>query len=553
VTRCTLAAGLVLLALAVSPAALAEPSSPPARYAVGLAPGADAVALAVQLSARGAQSVETLAPIRALVATTSRPAALAALPGVRYVEPLRVRHSSFDPDDPLVPRQWYLAQNRAYDSWAALPPLAPVRVAVIDSGVDVGHPELAGRIAGARSFVGGSAKIDRFGHGTFVAGLIAASADNATGIAGLAPSAELLVARVVGAKQTIPVEAEAKAIRWAVASGARVINMSFGGLRSPNDATLDTYSRLEADAVAYAVRKGVLVVAAVGNSDQAPKRPWQFASYPAALPHVLGVSAVTRKGAAPPFSNRDAVYNDIAAPGVGILSLFPRRLTARNRGCAEQGYSSCGPAEYRRAEGTSFAAPQVAAAAATLVATRPRLQPDQVSALLERSAVDAKPLSGCARCAPGRDALTGWGRLDGAAALESLSAGPLPRPDRLEPNDDAGPAAVRLYGSSRTVRATLDFWDDQNDVYGVYLRRGQRLSASFRGPPASGSSLALWRPGTTAVDDLSRQDLRLGFTARPGARELLVQRADVTGWHYLQVKLGAPGAGVYRLSISKNG
>ena len=97
-------------------------------------------------------------------------------------------------------------------------------------------------------------------------------------------------------QRTIPVEAEAKAIRWAVDNGARVINMSLGGVRDPLDPDRDTYSRLEADAVAYAVSQGAVVVAAVGNSDQAPESPWKYASYPAALPHVLGSERAERLG-----------------------------------------------------------------------------------------------------------------------------------------------------------------------------------------------------------------------------------------------------------------
>ncbi len=166
-----------------------------------------------------------------------------------------------------------------------------MRVAVIDSGADLGHPDLAGRIVGARSFVGGSAQ-DTRGHGTIVAGIIAAELDNATGIAGLAPSAELLIAKVVAPSGTISVQAEARAIRWAVDNGARVLNISLGGLRDPRNPSRDTFSRLEEEAVAYAVKKGAVIVAAVGNSDQAPRTPWRFASYPAALPHVLGVSAL---------------------------------------------------------------------------------------------------------------------------------------------------------------------------------------------------------------------------------------------------------------------
>ena len=124
----------------------------------------------------------------------------------------------------------------------------------------------------------------------------------------------------------------------------------------------------------------MLVVAAVGNGDGAPDEPWGYAGYPAALPHVLGVSAVARDGSVPDFSNRDAVYNDLSAPGEGILSTLPRAITSSARpGCVLQGYSDCGPIEFRRGEGTSFSAPQVSAAAALMFADNPQLQSDQVA------------------------------------------------------------------------------------------------------------------------------------------------------------------------------
>src|SRR6185437_5298216 len=104
------------------------------------------------------------------------------------------------PNDPLAPRQWYLAADHAFDFWpATLPPLpgAGVKVAVIDSGIDGGHPDLAGRVVAAKSFVGGSPLTDEEGHGTFVAGEIAAATNNAVGIAGIAFPAKLVVAKVV--------------------------------------------------------------------------------------------------------------------------------------------------------------------------------------------------------------------------------------------------------------------------------------------------------------------------------------------------------------------
>jgi subtilisin family serine protease len=266
----------------------------------------------------------------AALAAAVAAAACAAAPGTGAPAgegpPTRRQAAAYTPTDPLASQQWYLAKVRAYDAWTELPVLTPVRVAVIDSGVDLGHPDLTGRIVAAKSFVGGP-PTDTSGHGTVVAGVIAAKTGNGIGIAGLSPSAQLLVAKVVERDGTIPLDAEVGAIRWAVAHGARVINMSLGGVRDPSNPGNDTYSPLEAEAIAYAVSHGVVVVAAVGNGDQAPEEPWRFAFYPAALPHVLGVSAIGKDGSVPGYSNRDPVFNDLAAPGADIVSTFPRLLT----------------------------------------------------------------------------------------------------------------------------------------------------------------------------------------------------------------------------------
>ena len=328
--------------------------------------------------------------------------------------------------------------------------------------------------------------------------------------------------------------------------------MSLGGLRDPLVPSRDDYSSVEAEAIRYAVRKGVLVVAAVGNADQAPREPWPFAAYPAALPHVLGVSATDRSGASPTFSNRDRLYNDLAAPGVAILSTFPRAVTAERDTCLEQGYTPCATPEFVEPEGTSFSAPQVTAVAANLLATRPTLRAEQVAAILQRTSADSTPATGCGSCSVGRDALTGWGELDGAAALQALSE-PLPAADALEPNDDAGEQAARLFfpaaRTTRGLRATLDYWDDRDDVYAVRLRRGERLFASFAASGAE-SALALWLPGTRSVDDLARQDRRVRLSRGPGAVERVSYTAEREGWHYLQLRLTAPvGPVPYRLSV----
>ncbi|MDP8911026.1 MAG: S8 family serine peptidase [Actinomycetota bacterium] len=450
------------------------------------------------------------------------------------------------PNDPLVPQQWYLARDRVFE--AGVPPSSPpVRVAVIDSGIDGRHPELAGKIAAAKSFVGGSPLEDSDGHGTFVAGQIAAAWDE-RGTAGMAPSVRLLVAKVVRRDGTILTRDEARAIRWAVAQGARVINLSFSIPRNPRARGWHTYSAREARAIAYAVRRNVVVVAAVGNSGDVPGSPpvWNYAGYPAALPHVLGVGALARDGSVPSFSNRDARFADIAAPGDEIVSTLPSTLTRQFPSCAEQGYSLCGPSSYRRGAGTSFAAPQVSAAAALLATVRPELRADQITTLLERNAVDARAETGCTRCPNGRDALTGWGQLDISAAIAAARSGSVPAADRYESNDDAGSAAWALSARVRDVSATLDYWDDPIDVYRIRLRAGTQLRAMLRGSAEAVTTLSLWRPATTRIAR-SRKPLLRASAVRGVAR--LRYRARRAGSYYLAVERASLGSGPYALQV----
>jgi subtilisin family serine protease len=481
---------------------------------------------------------------------TATVAALAlALAPVAAALPLR---ASFTPNDPLVSKQYYLAQDHAFDAFPGdLPVVNPVRVAIVDSGIDGGHPEFPrSHIWQARSWVGGSPLTDEEGHGTFVAGMIAASINNSEGIAGMAFPAQLVIAKIAHPDQSIDVRDEAEAIRWAVDVGARVINLSIGGLRDPFNPRRDTYSRVEASAINYAVSRGAVLVAAVGNSDEAPESPWPFASYPAALPHVLGVSALTPTGNVPQFSNRDRIYNDISAPGQEIFSTLPRPLTANHPLCQDQGYSDCGPDEFRHAAGTSFAAPQATAAAAVLFALRPTLQPGQVINILERSATDVNASNGCKQCPLQRDTYSGWGRLDVAKAVAALD-GVLPSPDRLEPNDDAGGSAARLGTKVTSVKATIDFWDDQIDVYRLYFRKGQRTRLVLNGPEGSTSNLLLWKPGTKHVNDLRTQHLRAAQAIGPGPSHAIGYRVPASGWYYAEVKLTARGFGPYELTIAR--
>ncbi|HEY2327915.1 MAG TPA: S8 family serine peptidase [Gaiellaceae bacterium] len=461
--------------------------------------------------------------------------------------------SRFVNTEPDAAKQWYFDVDNAWTFWAAQPQLATVKVAVIDSGIDAAHPEFTGRIAAGKSFVGTPWDVDTDGHGTFVAGEIAANASNGAGIAGMAFNAQLLIAKVVQPDGTIPLRSEIDAIHWAVDNGARVINLSLGAARDPLNARLDSYSSLEQAAVEYAYAKGAVVVAAVGNGPQSPATPWPFAGYPAALPHVLGVSAIRRDGSVPAYSNRDAVYNDLAAPGDGIFSTIPRSLESTDAGCATEPYSDCSKLEeFKDAIGTSFAAPQVAAAAALLLGQNPQLTPDQVTWLLERTATDEGPATGCLMCGGGRDRFTGWGRLNVAAALTRLTGGlRLPQPDAWEPNDDAGPWSHALPPLPRTISATLDYWDDDVDVYRVHLNRGQRLYVRLTPGAASANvELSLWKPGTAhvlpphakATDRLvvgtaAHHQLRIGYRARVSGTFYVEARLDSQNLNPVSYKL----------------
>jgi hypothetical protein len=466
---------------------------------------------------------------------------------------------AFDNTEPLAEKQWYITHDEAWSFWPTVPKLSPVKVAVIDTGIDGTHPDLAGRVILAKSFVGGSPYRDDLGHGTFVAGLIAANPTNALGIAGLAFNAQLMVAKVVDPDGNISVRGEVEAIRWAADNGARVINLSLGGVRDPLNPSLDTYSPLEQAAIDYAYAKGVVVVAAVGNGPQSPRTPWNYAHYPSALPHVIGVSAVRQDGSVPAYSNRDVVYNDLAAPGDAIFSTIPTNLIDSARpDCAERPYSDCGPAEFREGIGTSFSAPQVSAAAALLLGQDPSLKPEQVAWLLERYADDANGSTGCSECPVGRDAFTGWGTLDVLGSLTALTQNiALPAPDHLEPNDDAGPWAHSLPPLPRTIAASLDYWDDDIDVYRVHLPKGAALYARLTPAGRASIRLQVWPVGTRTVEPRTLgQRLATSPVAkarRVGTQLRLSFRAKATGTYYIEAKLVAPTHDPvqYRLALSR--
>lgn len=279
--------------------------------------------------------------------------------------------------DPYQASQWGLPATRAIDAWA-VGDAAGQTVAVVDSGADLGHPDLAAVLTPGYDLVDNDATPqDDNGHGTHVAGIIGAVAGNGIGVAGVAQRVKIMPVRVLDATGSGYSSAVAAGIRWAADHGATVVNLSLG---SPD------YSSLTASAVDYALARGITVVAASGNEGMSAP------SYPAALPGVIAVGAVDRYGVLAPFSNTGS-HLALAAPGVDILSTLPG------------GYGSL--------SGTSMAAPFVAGAAAVVRAAQPGVSATRVLSALQSTARDLGPI--------GLDPQYGAGRLDIFAARSSMS------------------------------------------------------------------------------------------------------------------------------------
>ena len=282
--------------------------------------------------------------------------------------------------DPLLDQQWGLTAIGAPSVWT-ISRGAGVTVAVIDSGSGP-HPDLDANLDAGRTMFGfidsaGEIDVDVAGHGSHVAGIIAAVADNAIGGSGVAPQSRILPIRVLDSLGSGDSKDVSKAVRFAVDSGVRVINLSLGGSTESTSLTA---------AIQYAVDRNVLVVAAAGNgaADSTPK-------WPGASDLTIAVTAVDRYNSVTSFDQRGD-YIDIAAPGSSILS------TASN--------------DYKIQSGTSMAAAFVSGAAALLFAAQPSITAAQVRDVLQRTATDIG--------APGRDTTFGHGLVNLVAAFAEL-------------------------------------------------------------------------------------------------------------------------------------
>ena len=317
--------------------------------------------------------------------------------------------------DPLLAQQWGIFAIGADRVWSTTTG-AGVIVAVVDSGSGP-HPDLAENLLPGRSFLNSTETpdgddINTSGHGSHVAGIIAAAANNGIGGSGVAPHAKILPIRVLnqaGEGTTGPV---ASGVRFAADNGAKVINLSLGGTSDSSNLT---------EAIQYATDKGALVVAAAGNGG-----PNDVPKWPAALDLTIAVTAVDPANKATIFDQRGD-YIDISAPGTEIVS------TAKG--------------DYFTESGTSMAAGFVAGAAALLFAAEPRVTNAQVRDILLRTATDIGE--------PGRDVTFGAGLINMVAALAELQ--------RMYP-PIAAPKIAAVGHVGETLVANLALISDVNNV-----------------------------------------------------------------------------------------
>ncbi|MEI5521657.1 type VII secretion-associated serine protease mycosin [Streptomyces brasiliscabiei] len=324
---------------------------------------------------------------------THRPLGLALL-AVPLAASLALLPSTAAHADSIRDQQWALDAMRTQEAWRTTKG-AGITVAVLDTGVDDEHPDLAGNILPTKDMVGfGASRGNRAWarHGTAMAGIIAGhghGANNSEGVLGIAPEARILPVRVIledgdpsrSKARSTRGNALAEGIRWAADQDVDVINLSLG-----DDSESAHPEPSEDAAVQYALAKGSIVVASAGNGGE----KGDHISYPAAYPGVIAVTAVDEDGDRAPFSTR-RWYATVSAPGMDVVIADPDR-------------------KYYEGWGTSAAAAFVSGAAALIKAAHPDLTPAQVKRLLEETARETP--------AGGRDDSRGFGFVDPAAAIE---------------------------------------------------------------------------------------------------------------------------------------
>jgi subtilisin family serine protease len=390
-----LAAALTAGALAAAPAHAFLPGFcyvvpavevPPALALVGYEPGAASGALDAVARA-GGRVVGGIRPLHVVEVLLPSPAALALVrgPGVRFAEAEHAYTATRTPRDPFLGTQWGLTRIGARQAWdRETGRTSAVTVAVIDTGVDLKHPDLVGHVIAGKNVADNTDDPqDDNSHGTHVAGIVAAATDNKVGVAGMSWGAKVLAVKVLNAQGAGSDCDIALGMVSAAQAGARVLNLSLGADGIDCGAVMQ-------EAVDYARNNDALPVVAAGNG-AAKGNP---SASPANCGGVLAVGATDAWDRVARFSTHQP-YVGVSAPGVGILSTYFDPKTNKH--------------EYAKLSGTSMAAPFVAGLAALVRSRHKDWTVDQVITRITSTADDLG--------ARGRDPYYGSGRVNAARAL----------------------------------------------------------------------------------------------------------------------------------------
>jgi len=386
---------------------------------------------------------------------------VAAIPGVVSLSSEHKVRTLFTPNDPYASLyQWNLDSVNSYEAWDISRGTHDVVVAVLDTGIDWTHPDLAPNIwndsSGYHGYnfisdnhqpmddnvnsyneVGGWDSNTYIYHGTHVAGVIGAVINNNVGVAGMA-QVRLMAVKVMNDSGEGTDATVASGIRWAVDNGANIVTMSLG---------VDGPSATLQNQIEYASRNGVVTIAASGNSGSS------MVSYPAAYPSVIAVGAIDSALRRATFSNFGSGL-DIMAPGVQI-------------------YSTRGGGGYQYLSGTSTAAPHVAGVAALMLSVNPALTPSEIGGVINATATDISRA--------GYDTATGWGIVDAFRAVEQI----------------AGPTVtITDYPSFAPLNSTVSIsWlvsgGNPGNIQRTYISWGESATAMTQvGPDSTGNTWA---------------------------------------------------------------
>lgn len=462
---------------------LNEPSAP---QSTAEASPTEAPQSAPALAPQATPGAPAVAPEPNAPAATATPEASQAAADTPAVQRIAAAASSSEANDPELPKQLHLKQTGALEAWNTVREQTNLTIAIVDTGIDLDHPDLQKNLVSGTNLVDPNESADDDnGHGTSVAGVIAALGNNGIGGSGILWKAKLMPIKALDYRGDGTEQDLGEGILYAVRKGAKIVVLSVG---------LHRQSPYMQDIVQYAENQGVLLVAAAGN-DGMTNGEKANVKYPAAYPTVIAVGGVRSDNTPDPRSN----------PGSELDIVAPWNV-----------YTTALGGKYKKEEGTSMAAPQVAAAAALVWARYPQLKPYQVRDLLRQTAKDIGAI--------GFDLQSGYGLLQiNKAVTTSWQA------DSFEPNNKRSQAT--WFPMEKQLSAVLEDQGDR-DWYALEAPYDGAIQIRFEGLTPAGRSAPPVRLSHYVGDKLqSSAETKLGsrnveFKVKKGRQYVLIEHMN---------------------------